>query len=306
MSWQSLCLTTDAATAETLGDALTERGALSISVEDAAAGTADEQPLFGEPGSEPDALWQHCQLVALFAESIDVLSVLNSACAALGISAPKNIALTAVEEQDWVRITQAQFDPIKISHRLWIVPTWHTAVDADAINLALDPGVAFGTGSHPTTRLCLEWLDANLKGGESVLDYGCGSGILAIAARKLGAASAHGIDIDGQAVAAARNNAAQNAVSATFALPEKNPGQAYDIVLANILSNPLKVLAPLLAACTREGGTIVLSGILEPQWQAVASYYQAWFDMAHYAQNDGWACLVGVKTGVKTGRQDRP
>jgi ribosomal protein L11 methyltransferase len=296
LPWQSLRITTDAATAEILSDALADHGALSVSVEDAAAGTQQEQPLFGEPGSLPEALWQQCKLVALFPEKLNLINVLEKSCAGLNIPPPEDYAIEIVEEQDWVRLTQAQFDPIKISPRLWIVPTWHEAVDANAINLALDPGVAFGTGSHPTTRLCLEWLDAHIKGGERLLDYGCGSGILAIAGLKLGAAAAHGIDIDPQAVEAARANAAQNQVAASFGLPPKNAAAPYDLVLANILSNPLKVLAPLLAGCTRLGGTIVLSGILSPQWQEVAGYYQAWFDMAHYAESEGWVCLTGTKT----------
>ncbi len=295
MAWQSLSLFVDAATADALGDALQEVGALSISVTDAAAGTDEEHALFGEPGSEPEALWSQCELIVLFERNADVQGALGAACKQLNIPTPEKFTLSIVEEQDWVRLTQAQFDPIKISPRLWIVPTWHDAVDANAINIALDPGVAFGTGSHPTTHLCLQWLDAYLHGGETVLDYGCGSGILAIAAMKLGAASAHGIDIDAQAVVAAKNNAAQNQVAISFALPEKSQPRTYDIVLANILSNPLKVLAPLLASHVRTGGAIVLSGILEPQWQEVAAYYQAWFDMSHYAEKDGWACLYGRK-----------
>lgn len=285
----------DAATADALGVALHELGALSVSTEDAAAGTTQEQDLFGEPGSEPDALWPQCRLVALFEQDADANEILHSACTQLNIATPENFSVNIVEDQDWVRLTQAQFDPIKISQRLWIVPTWHAPIDKLALNIALDPGVAFGTGSHPSTQLCLQWLEEHIRNGETVLDYGCGSGILAIAAMKLGAASAHGIDIDPQAVAAARNNAEQNHVQARFSLPEKNNQQTYDIVTANILSNPLKVLAPLLASHTRPGGMIVLSGILEPQWREVAAYYQAWFDMAHYAGKEGWACLSGLK-----------
>jgi ribosomal protein L11 methyltransferase len=296
MPWQSLSLIIDAATADELGDSLQQLGALSISLADPSAGTDQEQALFGEPGSEPDALWNQVQLVALFEQGADAALTLRKACAQLNIAVAEKFSVSVVEEQDWVRLTQAQFDPIKISSRLWIVPTWHEAVDKNAINIALDPGVAFGTGSHPTTHLCLQWLDEHIKGGERILDYGCGSGILAIAALKLGAASAHGIDIDAQAVVAAKSNAQQNNVAASFSLPEKNNQQTYDIVLANILSNPLKVLAPLLASYTKAGGMIVLSGILEPQWQEVAAYYQAWFDMAHYSEKDGWACLSGKKS----------
>lgn len=154
-------------------------------------------------------------------------------------------------EQDWVRLTQAQFDPIQISERLWITPTWHQPPNLQAINLQLDPGLAFGTGNHPTTRLCLRWLDTHLRGGETLLDYGCGSGILAIAAVKLGAGQTTGIDIDPQAIVASKQNAEQNNVEANFRLPDSMLNQQFDVVVANILTNPLKVLAPLLAGTTR-------------------------------------------------------
>ena len=194
-----------------------------------------------------------------------------------------------MEDNDWVRLTQAQFEPIRISQRLWIVPTWHTPSDPGALNITLDPGLAFGTGSHPTTRLCLRWLDANIRGGESVLDYGCGSGILAIAALKLGAASAAGVDVDAQAVQSSRDNAAANRVAAHFFLPDDAPRQQADIVVANILTNPLKLLAPLLASSARPGGRIVLSGILEEQADDVANLYAQWFDLAPAIVEDGWA-----------------
>jgi len=195
-----------------------------------------------------------------------------------------------------VRLTQSQFEPIPISPRLWIVPTWHTAADPDAINIVLDPGLAFGTGSHPTTRLCLRWLDNNLAGGESVLDYGCGSGILAIAAMKLGAAHAVGVDVDAQAVTASRDNAIANHVeNVRFHLPDEAARDSYDLVVANILTNPLRLLAPLLADATRQGGQIVLSGILESQAQDVMNIYQQWFELNAPIFEDGWSCLSGRK-----------
>jgi ribosomal protein L11 methyltransferase len=167
--------------------------------------------------------------------------------------------------------------------------------DPAAINIALDPGLAFGTGSHPTTRLCLRWLDSHLRSGESVLDYGCGSGILAIAAMKLGAASAVGVDVDAQAVQASNDNAAANLVHANFYLPENASLTQYDIVVANILTNPLRALAPLLAGATRSGGRIVLSGILGEQAEEVKKIYSQWFDMVPAIVEDGWACLSGIK-----------
>ena len=200
-----------------------------------------------------------------------------------------------IAEQDWVRATQAQFDPIRISDRLWITPTWHEAPNPDAINLQLDPGLAFGTGSHPTTRLCLQWLDRELQAGESVLDYGCGSGILAIAALKLGAGRALGVDIDPQAVQSSRDNAAQNAVQADFYLPGELPDVETDVVVANILANPLRMLGALLTRHVRVGGRIVLSGILQEQAEEIRTLYQQWFEMDAPVFDDGWTCLSGRK-----------
>jgi ribosomal protein L11 methyltransferase len=194
-----------------------------------------------------------------------------------------------------VRASQAQFAPIRISARLWIVPSWHAAPDPDALNIRLDPGLAFGTGSHPTTRLCLRWLDQLVRPASSVLDYGCGSGILAIAALKLGARAAVGVDVDPAAVAAARENAARNEVAARFVSSEVALAHPADLVVANILANPLIVLAPVLAAHCRPGGRIALAGILAPQADAVSAAYAQWFAMAHFAADDGWVCLEGVR-----------
>ena len=176
------------------------------------------------------------------------------------------------------------------------MPTWHTPTDPAAINIVLDPGLAFGTGSHPTTRLCLRWLDANMRGGETVLDYGCGSGILAIAAMKLGAGSAIGVDVDAQAVLASRDNAAANQVTADFYLPEGVALQPNtDVVVANILTNPLRLWRRCWQAATRTGGRIVLSGILAEQAEDVMRIYAQWFDLAPAVLEDGWCCLSGVK-----------
>lgn len=195
-----------------------------------------------------------------------------------------------------MRLTQSQFDPIRISERLWITPTWHEAPEGGAVSLRLDPGLAFGTGSHPTTHLCLQWLDTNLAGGETVLDYGCGSGILAIAALKLGAAAATGVDIDPQALKASRDNAAQNGVQAAFYLPDGLPEAQFDLVLANILANPLRLLAPMLAARTKNGGRIVLSGILSEQYEELAELYGKWFVLDEPVHDNGWVRISGVKT----------
>lgn len=295
MPWQSVRLLVDSKQAELLSDALMEAGALSVSLEDADAGTTDETPLFGEPDYPTAELWPHSIAQVLLEERADVPETLAAAAKKAGIPVPTEYTIETVAEQDWVRLTQSQFDPIPISPRLWIVPTWHDAPDGNAINLKLDPGLAFGTGSHPTTRLCLRWLDDHLAGGETLLDYGCGSGILAIAAVKLGATRVDGVDIDPQAVTASRDNAALNDVSARFFLPgELAPGQ-YDVVVANILTNPLKGMAPLLAARVRPGGWLVLSGILAEQADDVMAVYRDWFVFDPPAIDEGWVRLAGAK-----------
>lgn len=296
MAWLTLIVDTDAEHAEALSEALLELGALSVDLLDADADTPDEQAIFGEPGEPPPGVWQHNRVSALFDADQDVAAILHQAANKIGL---KDLPVHRVEEladNDWVRLTQSQFEPIPISPRLWIVPTWHTPSDPSAINIALDPGLAFGTGSHPTTRLCLRWLDDNIRGGESVLDYGCGSGILAIAALKLGAARAVGVDVDVQAVIASRDNAAANNVTnVQFYQPNNAPKDNYDVVVANILTNPLRMLAPLLANAAKPGGRIVLSGILQEQAQDVMDIYAQWFDLNEPVFEDGWSCLSGTK-----------
>jgi len=295
MPWQSVRILVDSKQAEPLSDPLMDAGALSVSLEDADAGTADETPLFGEPDHPTAELWPHSIARVLLDQGTDVPTILAAAAEQAGVQVPTTFTVEHVAEQDWVRLTQSQFDPIPISPRLWIVPTWHDAPDSRAINLKLDPGLAFGTGSHPTTRLCLRWLDDHLQGGENLLDYGCGSGILTIAAAKLGAARVEGVDIDAQAVTASRDNAALNEVAAHFCLPgELAPGQ-YDIVVANILTNPLKGMAPLLAGRVRAGGQLVLSGILAEQADEVMAVYHNWFVFDPSAIDEGWVRLAGVK-----------
>ena len=295
MPWQSLRIHVDSKVAEPLSDALMEAGALSVSLEDADAGTVDETPLFGEPDHPTAELWAHSIAVVLLDEHADAAAILAAAARQAGIPVPTAVTLETVADADWVRLTQSQFDPIPISPRLWIVPTWHAAPDSSAINLKLDPGLAFGTGSHPTTRLCLRWLDAHLQGDETLLDYGCGSGILAIAAAKLGAARIDGVDIDPQAVSSSRDNAALNDVTAHFCLPGELVAGQYDVVVANILTNPLKGMAPLLAGRVRAGGQLVLSGILAEQAEDVMAVYREWFNFEPPASDEGWVRLSGTK-----------
>ncbi|RZT76856.1 [LSU ribosomal protein L11P]-lysine N-methyltransferase [Azospira oryzae] len=292
MAWLQLRCDTDAASAEALTDALMEAGALSAGIEDADAGTPEETPQFGEPGMDIAAAWDHSRIAALFEADADAGAVLAACCAGLGLPTPA-FTLETVEEQNWVQLTQSQFDPIRVSDKLWIVPSWHETPAPDAINLILDPGMAFGTGSHPTTRLCLEWLERYVTADCSLLDYGCGSGILAIAAARLGANPVTGVDIDPQAVDAAKANAERNGVSAHFADSRDPIDGQFDILIANILANPLKALAPALAAHVRPGGWLALSGILVEQEEELMAIYSPWFAMAVADRREGWVCLEG-------------
>ena len=296
MAWQNVSFLTDAASAEPLCDALIELGALSASIEDADAGTADERPQFGEPGTPTTPGWQRSRVLALCESDTNVSELLQAACQQLGVPPIRDFSVTALAEQNWVQLTQAQFDPIQISGRLWIVPSWHESPDPSAINLVLDPGMAFGTGSHPTTRLCLEWLEKTVTPGCSVFDYGCGSGILAIAAGKLGAREVRGLDIDPQAVEAARANAERNAVMADFVDGSQPIDGTYDVVVANILSNPLRVLAPAICALVRPaGGQLALSGILREQADEIIAVYASWIALTVADVGEDWVCLSGRK-----------
>ena len=289
--------------AEALSDALLQAGALSISVEDADGDTQDEQPLYGEPGLEPEVqAWQRNRVVVLLPDGQDPEQLLAQADALCGPGRETEWHTREVPDADWVRLTQSQFGPIPIGERIWIVPSWHRE-DPDVppvqdagdgiVRIELDPGLAFGTGSHPTTHLCLQWLEACLPAGTTVLDYGCGSGILAIAARMLGAGRTDAVDIDEQAVLATGFNAQANRVQVHAMLPDALGADQYRVVVANILSSPLKVLAPMLANRVAPGGELVLSGILERQADEVAQAYASWLAMQVWRSRDGWVCLYG-------------
>jgi ribosomal protein L11 methyltransferase len=297
-----LALQFDTGDADAWSDALIEAGALSIDIADPGAGTPDESPLYGEPGWRSGEIWQVSRVTALFPAGADPQAAMLEAGAMLGITLPR-CETYAVADQDWVRATRAQFAPIRISERLWIVPSWCEAPDPGAINIKLDPGLAFGTGTHPTTRLCLEWLACEIEAGASVLDFGCGSGILAIAASMLGAGRVVGTDIDPLAIEASRANAAANHIAATFLPPDRPPDDdrsSFDIVIANILAKPLLPLAPVLAARVRAGGRILLSGILADQAAEVAATYARWFIIAVWKTgDDGWVALAGTRRGFE-------
>jgi ribosomal protein L11 methyltransferase len=299
MAWLLLKIEATEQTADAISDALMDIGALSASIEDANAETPAEQAIFGEPSSRdihypPPGIWQHNIVTAMFDETTDTEAVINNLCQVTGIASFKYSTET-IAEQDWVRATQAQFDPIKITDKLWIVPSWHEAPSQDSINIVLDPGLAFGTGSHPTTSLCLEWLTQQNLQNQSVLDYGCGSGILAIAAKKLGATPVVGVDIDAQAIIASNDNAQQNQVHVDFFDADSFNHQLFDVVVANILSSALMVLAPALAKYCKTGGKLALSGILQEQHELLIARYSEWFNMYVPIQKDAWILLTGTK-----------
>ena len=295
MAWLSISIETDCQHAEVLADALLEAGALSACIEDADAGTAREAPQFGEPGSVTTPGWERSRVIALLESTTDASALIADCAAIAGLDDTPTFTQEEVAEQNWVQLTQSQFDPIRVSGRLWIVPSWHQAPDPDAIILVLDPGMAFGTGSHATTRLCLEWLERTVTSGISILDYGCGSGILALAAAKLGAIDVLGVDIDAQAVTAATSNAERNDVSARFADSAMDLDGQFDIVVANILSNPLKALAPAICAHVRPGGKLALSGILAEQAEELIATYAPYVPLSVADTRDGWVCLAGTK-----------
>jgi ribosomal protein L11 methyltransferase len=300
MSWTEIVIEVPLHQAELLSDALMEAGALSVSVEDADAGTDAEQPVFGEPGMEPaQAGWERSRVVALADADADHDAIITDALAALGLaSGDVRHQLRTVADQDWVRLTQSQFEPIHIGRNIWVVPSWHDAPDPNALVLELDPGLAFGTGSHPTTRLCMEWLESHPPRGLSVLDYGCGSGILAMVAEKLGATPVAGVDIDPQAIESANFNARRNHCTIAYYLPDQfgaaEAQTRYDVVVANILSSPLKLMAPMLAGRVRPGGALVLSGVLARQAQEVIDAYAPYIGLTVWAEREGWVALAGA------------
>ena len=291
-SLYELVLLAPEAAVEMVSDALVALDALSVSVEDADALTPSEQALFGEPGMPaPKAGWNSSRVVALFqteteareAAALLVVQDFFEGCEVLGVQ--------AVIEQDWVRLTQSQFDPVEITPTFWIVPSWHEP-PAEALQvIRLDPGLAFGTGTHPTTRMCLRWTARQGAQGQRVLDYGCGSGILAIGAAKYGAVDIDAVDIDDAAVTSTELNAQANGVQLKAGLPDKAQGQ-YQTVLANILATPLKVLAPLLCSYVSPGGHLVLAGILERQAEELKAAYAPWLALEVADAQEGWILMT--------------
>ena len=297
---------------DAFSDALLENGALAVSIEDKDANTPNENAIFGEPGmAQESAAWQHSRLVVLFNALQSPENIIQAARASLGLPPLQDFGIQTVPDQNWVQLTQMQSGPLHIGQKTWVVPSWTIQFEApkdaivDAVVIELDPGLAFGSGSHPTTQLCIAWLEQNISAEQTVLDYGCGSGILAILAAKYGATQVHGVDIDPQALEAARYNSQRNHVSVHYALPDSldqniaegssRPSAFFDVVVANILANPLKELAPVLLTYLKKGGQLVLSGILQEQAEAVISAYQPWLNLSIWQSLDGWVCLHGTK-----------
>ena len=293
MSFKQIIINIDSQRAEQLSDIFFDLGALSVSIEDEHEGTELEQPIFNEPGMIVEALWEHSKVVVLFDDLADVASLVSAA--EIELNAAFSYVQENVDDQDWVRLTQSQFEPIEVTPNLYIVPSWHSIPNAEATGIILDPGLAFGTGSHPTTFMCLRWIAENITPELEVLDYGCGSGILAITAKKVGAKLVDGVDIDSQAIESSLYNAAVNQVRVNFCLPNQFLAKQYDVVIANILSNPLRMLASALASYVKPSGQIILSGILESQIEEMCEIYAQWFVMSTYTIQEGWACLHGVK-----------
>ncbi len=307
MSWSEIVIEVARHNAESLSDALMDAGALSVSVEDADEGTDAERPLFGEPGMQPtEAAWERSRIVALTETTIDPSMLIEEAIRQSGLTLPDGDlpwTVRAVAEQDWVRLTQSQFAPIHIGKHIWVVPSWHDAPDPHALILELDPGLAFGTGSHPTTRLCMEWLEAHPPTQRSVLDYGCGSGILALVAKKLQAAEVISVDIDPQANESARFNSQRNHCDIAYFLPDEfnaqYPSRTFDIVVANILSGPLKLMAPMLGGRLAAGGRLVLSGVLVKQANDVIAAYAPFLALSVWGEREGWVALAGVRVSTE-------
>lgn len=293
MSWVNLLILSTNAHADNFSDFVLENGAISASIQDQNLNKNNEEIIFGEPHNGPQQFWEHTQINALFRNLNEAKKAVKKLEKKFSIKL--SVEFKEVQDEDWVKKTQDQFHPISINNKLWIIPTWHDVVDKNAINLILDPGLAFGTGSHPTTYLCIEWLINNIQKKSAVLDYGCGSGILSICAKKLGADEVLGVDIDPQAISASIYNSQKNKVLIEFSNTKKTTKFKADIIVANILSSALKVLAPVLASYCKKNGKIALSGVLRNQEKEITDIYSKWFSMKKSSYKDEWVCLSGIK-----------
>ncbi|HDZ57001.1 MAG TPA: 50S ribosomal protein L11 methyltransferase [Pseudomonas xinjiangensis] len=294
MSWLQLRLAIQPEQADPLEDILLGMGAVSVTFMD-----AEDQPIF-EPDLGTTPLWTNTHLLALFEATVNP-DTLIAQMGALWQGALPQLEIEEIADEDWERSWMDNFKPMRFGDRLWIVPSWHEAPEPAAVNLLLDPGLAFGTGTHPTTALCLEWLDGTCLQNKQVIDFGCGSGILAIASLLLGARHARGTDIDPQAIEASRDNARRNQLADelfSLYLPDAMPREPADVLIANILAGPLVSLAPQLATLVKPGGRIALSGILAEQAEDIIAAYQTRFDLDPLAERDGWIRVSGTRRTV--------
>ncbi|MSQ56339.1 MAG: 50S ribosomal protein L11 methyltransferase [Limnohabitans sp.] len=291
-----ICILSPQDQVKIISDALMVLDACSVSVEDADAHTDAEQALFGEPDMPPPQVgWIHSRVIALFNEQEDAEQASQWLSQQDFMTQCKILQISQVPEQDWVRLTQSQFVPVSITEDFWIVPTWHEPPAQAKTIIRLDPGLAFGTGTHPTTRMCLRWIAKHIQSSQRVLDYGCGSGILAIGAYMHGAKHVDAVDIDPEALVATQNNALPNHCVIRSGLPDQCLGP-YQVVLANILASPLKVLAPLLCAQVQRAGHLVLAGILSRQAEELQQAYQPYLNLQVYDEQEGWILMTAKKS----------
>jgi len=294
MSWTNLIVQSNKEDVDSISDFLIALGAISTSIENTNLNQNNEELIFDEPHNQSQQFWENNTVQALFDKSIDIKLIKAALITKFNVL---NFSIKAsdVKDQNWVKLTQSQFSPINIQDQLWIIPSWHKIQDNKAINLILDPGLAFGTGTHATTHLCLIWLLANVNKNVTVLDYGCGSGILSIAAKKIGAQAVFAVDIDDQAIKSSRKNAKINNVEIVLNNTENRIDYKTDLVVANILSSTLSVIAPILAEYCNNKGRIALSGILESQEEDIKKIYSKWFDFNPPIIKDGWVLISGTK-----------
>ena len=294
MAWTSLIIKIDNLNVESVSDYLIELGAVSATIQNSHLNESDEELIFGEPHDGPAQFWEKNEIQALFDKNINIKEIINNV---KNEFEPLNIQFTTskVEDQDWVKLTQSQFNPICIQKKVWIIPSWHDFVDTSAINIIIDPGLAFGTGAHPTTQLCIQWLINKVKSHSNVLDIGCGSGILSITAKKLGAKKVVGADIDSQAIQASKENGKVNKTDIEWIHSDNAIEFKGDLVVANILSSALKVLAPVIANHCKKDASIALSGILSSQENEIKEIYSTWFDFEDSIIKNGWVCISASK-----------
>lgn len=295
MAWLELEFCVPGPDVDHLSESLFSVGAISVDVTDADEGSAKEKAIFAEPGEIFELSWNANRVVALFDSDVDVTKVIKNLEEFVNVSQLSDYQVRTVEDQDWVRLTQKQFDPIQVTDRIRITPSWSDVGVPSDVEIVLDPGLAFGTGSHPTTRLCLQWLDQASVSERIVVDYGCGSGILGIVAKKLGSKGVFCVDIDENALIATEYNAQRNGVDVNIQSANDEFKVSADVLVANILSAPLKVLAAAFASIVRPGGRIALSGILVEQEDELCEVYQKQFDIKPFDRLEGWVCLEGVK-----------